>query len=223
MTYEAPALSSQDRERLSRLEDVTTDSRSLFDTFVLHADYLIRFTDDLLRRADTIEFPEPPDAPSVSRSGSGAPQRRVIRLDERAAGVDEPDIPVAHRRLAQRIGAPAQPGIARRNQQPPPAPKPPSGPAPPQEKRASSLRTAPVVLVIGPVDRLGEIENLTLELESVPEMDIHFRLFRAGAYRVDASCSDIEGLTARLRARKDVLSVDRQGPTIHVLPAPLTL
>lgn len=84
-------------------------------------------------------------------------------------------------------------------------------------------RVAPVVVVIGPVDRLGEVEDLTIELESAPEIDVHFRLFRAGAYRVDASCSDIEGLVGRLRTRKDVLDVQREGATVHVLPAPATL
>lgn len=219
MTYETPALSRDDQERLSRLRDISADSRSLFDTFVLHADYLIRFTDDLLKRADGIEFPLPPSAPSVARRNDPP---AIIRLDEPPAPSTQPPLVAASVSAPTRRPSTKLP-LTPRHQQPPPAPKVVRGPASPKETPAGSPRTAPVVVVIGPVDRLGEIENLTIELESMPEIDVHFRLFRAGAYRVDASCSDIEGLTRRLRTRKDVLSVDRHGPTIHVLPAPLTL
>lgn len=199
MNEEAGPMSSTDDYRLARLGRVTAGSRALFDTFVLHADYMIRFTSDLLQRAEQISFPVPPVLPSVEAESD------PIEVD-----VVAPAVVV----LADAAASSTRGAVPPR----PPHPVARSESAVPLRRG----RVAPLVVVIGPVDRLGEIEDLTIELESFPELDVHFRLFRAGAYRVDASCSDIDALVGRLRVRKDVLAVERQGAAVHVLPAPPT-
>lgn len=205
MTGREPTILPADKGRLASLKRTTSDSRSLFDTFLMHSDHLLRFTDDLIRRADEIRLPAAPtfsvtEAPADPRP---KPEKKFAQSKSRSTAPRVP--PIVH------------------------APK-----APPSTPRVLGLtdapavphpiaRTAPIVVVIGPVDRMGEIEGLTLDLEAIPEIDVHFRLFRAGAYRLDASCTDINAFTDRLRMRKDVLSVDRQGSMVHVLPAPVTL
>lgn len=208
---------SIDEARLASLKRLTQDSRSLFDTFLLHSDHLLRFTDDLLRRADEIHFPP---APVISVHPHSAADTR----NEKAVAI-EPKRPQEKKAGARRILPPVPRPMTTAISQPPAAVRPPAAAPPPapQRTRSASQHSAPVVVVIGPVDRMGEIEDLTIDLETVPEIDVHFRLFRAGAYRIDASCSDIDGFTDRLRTRKDVLSVDRHGATVHILPAPATL
>ena len=201
-----------DEARLSTLKRTVADSRSLFDTFLLHSDHLLRFTDDLLRRADEIRFPSAPiisvtQTPEASTKPEQPPQ--VPKPRKRSSA---PRAPIAHAPAVK----PTTPRVVDLTDRAPSV-------VPPPAPGALSGRAAPIVVVIGPVDRMGEIEDLTIDLETLPEIDVHFRLFRAGAYRIDASCSDLDGLTDRLRARKDVMAVDRQGPMVHVLPAPVTL
>lgn len=215
MSEVEPLILTVDEARLATLKRAVNDSRSLFATFLLHSDHLLRFTDDLLRRAGEIRFPSAPNI-SVKPEPDSAPPARTGKAMAPA--------PATTRRTASRPTP-----ISHAPKAPPDTPRvldltDPPGPVPhPPAPSALTGRTAPIVVVIGPVDRMGEIEDLTIDLETVPEINVHFRLFRAGAYRIDASCSDINGFTDRLRMRKDVLSVDRQGPMVHVLPAPVTL
>ena len=206
MTGCEPTILPADKGRLASLKRTTSDSRSLFDTFLMHSDHLLRFTDDLIRRANEIRLPAAPtisitEAPAHPRSPK--PEKKFAQSKSRSAAprvppiVHAPKAPPSTPRVLDLTDAPAVPDL--------------------------TARTAPIVVVIGPVDRMGEIEGLTLDLEAIPEIDVHFRLFRAGAYRLDASCTDINAFTDRLRMRKDVLSVDRQGSMVHVLPAPVTL
>lgn len=207
-----PKILPADMGRLASLKQTVSDSRSLFDTFLLHSDHLLRFTDDLMRRADEIQFPSAPRVsvdPAMEPSSSPAPAKKPAATKARSTA---PRVAPIHH--APRV-PPSVPRIVDLTDAPRVAPQPPPS--------VVAGRSAPIVVVIGPVDRMGEIENLTIELESLPEIDVHFRLFRAGAYRVDASCSDLEGFTDRLRMRKDVLAVDQQGSMVHILPAPVTL
>ena len=210
-TVESKILAGEER-RLASLKRAAHDSRSLFDTFLMHSDHLLRFTDDLLRRAEEIEFPSAPTI-SVTKDARAtddiAGRARVIPATDSAPP----------REISLAPSPTTQPSAARVLDLTDPPKVAPSPPAP----SALTGRSAPIVVVIGPVDRMGEIEDLTIDLETVPEIDVHFRLFRAGAYRIDASCSDVAGFTERLRTRKDVLSVDQQGSMVHVLPAPITL
>lgn len=211
MSEGCPQPDQFDEARLATLKRTVADSRSLFDTFLLHSDHLLRFTDDLLRRADEITLPSAPVISVTQNSETATKVAQAPQAPKPRRRNSAPRAPIAHapavkpnKPLVVDLTDPA-PSLA------PPAPS------------ALSGRAAPIVVVIGPVDRMGEIEDLTIDLETLPEIDVHFRLFRAGAYRIDASCSDLDGLTDRLRARKDVLAVDRQGPMVHVLPAPVTL
>ena len=210
MSEVEPKILLAERARLASLKRSAQDSRSLFDTFLLQSDHLLRFTDDLLRRADEIGFPVPPTISVTPEPSHGR------RVEARPAARERNAKPRPTADPGARRTAPSVQRVVDLTDAPSPAPPPPS-------PSVLSARTAPIVVVIGPVDRMGEIEDLTIDLETVPEIDVHFRLFRAGAYRIDASCSDIDGFTDRLRTRRDVLSVDRQGPMVHVLPAPVTL
>lgn len=213
MREREPRILPADEARLSSLKRTTSDSRSLFDTFLMHSDHLLRFTDDLMRRANEIHFPPAPTISVTERPAPASPKvakKKPEHAKSRSAAPRVP--PIVHAPKAP----PSTPRVLDLTDRPATAPQPPA-------PIVLAGRAAPIVVVIGPVDRMGEIENLTLDLEAVPEIDVHFRLFRAGAYRIDASCSDINSFTDRLRMRKDVLSVDRQGPMVHVLPAPVTL
>lgn len=77
----------------------------------------------------------------------------------------------------------------------------------------------PVVLLLGPVDRLTEVEELVDAVSAWPDLTVRFRLFRAGVYRMDGEVRDLEALRLRLLERADVAGVVRDGQTLHVLPA----
>lgn len=80
---------------------------------------------------------------------------------------------------------------------------------------------APVIVIVGPVDRLAEIESLTHQLEEQQSLEVGFRMFSAGVYRIDGYCNDLDALLSWLSNHPEVLTLTREGNTVHVMPSPL--
>jgi len=86
-------------------------------------------------------------------------------------------------------------------------------PIPQLETRAWEV---PVVLSVGPVGCLSEIDELADALDDLPILNIDSRLLRAGFYRIDAHCPDIGLLADWLQHRPDVHVIDQTAGTVHV-------
>lgn len=75
-----------------------------------------------------------------------------------------------------------------------------------------------VVVLIGPCEGLMGVASLVREMEDFPGLEVEFRLFKEGVYRVDGEIADLESLAKWLRDRPDVVSVALDDHTVHVLP-----
>jgi Resolvase, N terminal domain len=138
--------------------------------------------------------------------------RGAERLAERLDGISLPTAPIPPAYLDRDRTA----GGKGSSSPPPDTIVEPAMGARPQEGASAAT---PVMVIAGPVDRIADVEDVALHLENCDALDISFRLFRAGCYRVDGTSTDLETVAEELAARKDVLSVSRHGSTIHVVPA----
>lgn len=76
----------------------------------------------------------------------------------------------------------------------------------------------PVTVMVGPTDSLGVITGIIDFLEGSPHLQVQFRVFRDGFYRVEGQAHDRGKLIGWLRSQSDVrdLSVDQE--MIHIVP-----
>ncbi len=159
---------------------------------------------DPLRRAAQVDLPR-----QRARLGRAC---AVLAEGLRAARPPDPLAALALRRAAWR----PVPGRVPRRQPPVPVAVPAARARP---TTAAAPGGAPLVLLLGPVDHLSEVEGLSDALEAWPGLSIRFRLFRGGLYRLDGRTGDVEGVRRWLLRRTDVASVVRDGEILHVLPA----
>ncbi len=108
----------------------------------------------------------------------------------------------------------------------------PEAAAPAEEKDVAGVDDLPITLpgraptesisiVVAPVLRLTDIEELIDLLEVAPGLHIRFRLYRDGAYRIDGLAEDRQGLKGWLQSLSGVAAVDLDGDHISVRMAAL--
>ncbi|QQE79323.1 hypothetical protein [Alicyclobacillus sp. SO9] len=83
---------------------------------------------------------------------------------------------------------------------------------------AETPTSFPMTVMVGPTDTIAPITGLMDALDDCPYLNVRFRLFRDGVYRVDGIATDPVSLLSWLRKRPDVQFLDNDKGTIHVMP-----
>ena len=85
---------------------------------------------------------------------------------------------------------------------------------------AHAPRWEPVMILVGPCAGIASIDGLIREIDEAPHLEVGFRLFRDGFYRVDGQTDDRSDVGTWLSAQASVQSVVDDGTTLHVRPRP---
>ncbi len=75
-----------------------------------------------------------------------------------------------------------------------------------------------ITIIVGPTDSIGHIAGLIDALEGSPQLEVKFRVFRDGFYRVDGQAHDRDKLIGWLRAQSLVRDIAVDHELVHVSP-----
>ena len=85
---------------------------------------------------------------------------------------------------------------------------------------AQRQKLEPLIILVGPCAGIASIDGLIREIDEAPHLEVGFRLFRDGFYRVDGHTDDRTEVGTWLSARTGVQSVVDDGTALHVRPRP---